>query len=109
MFGDASTSGTNLIQAKGGFGHLYGPPRPEGEAGDPPSPHPWRCMDVGAAIAEVLAKSPYQTTLMNAACAVSWIAYFCALKALEPSLAQMLCAGMGPIIRTVTGATGTSR
>ena len=48
--------GRNLIHAKGGFGHLYGPPRPEGEAGDPPSPQPWRCMDVGAAIAEVLAR-----------------------------------------------------
>src|SRR5579863_8250520 len=36
--------GRNLIQAKGGFGHLYGPPRPEGEAGDAPSAHPWRCM-----------------------------------------------------------------
>ena len=49
----------------------------------------------------LLARSPYQTVLMNAACAVSWIAYFCALKALEPSLAQMLCAGMGPIIADV--------
>jgi hypothetical protein len=56
--------GSNLIQAKGGFGHLYGPPRPEGELGDPPSPHPWRCMDVGAAIAEVLAKSPYRVALV---------------------------------------------
>ena len=49
----------------------------------------------------VLAKLPGQAILMNAACAVSWIAYFCALKALEPSLAQMLCAGMGPIVANV--------
>ncbi len=56
--------GRNLIQAKGGFGHLYGAPRPEGESGDPPSPQPWRCMDVGAAIAEVLAKSPYRVALI---------------------------------------------
>jgi hypothetical protein len=49
----------------------------------------------------LLAKSPYHAVLMNAACAVSWITYFCALKALEPSLAQMLCAGMGPIIADV--------
>ena len=56
--------GRNLIHATGGFGHLYGPPRPEGESGDPPSPHPWRCMDVGAAVAEVLAKSPYRVALV---------------------------------------------
>ena len=56
--------GRNLIHAKGGFGHLYGPPRPEGESGDPPSPHPWRCMDVGAAVAEVLAHSPYRVALI---------------------------------------------
>ena len=47
--------GRNLIHAKGGFGHLFQPPRPAGEAGDPPSPQPWRCMEVGAAVAEVLA------------------------------------------------------
>ena len=56
--------GRNLIHAKGGFGHLYGPPRPEGETGDPPSPQPWRCMDVGAAVAEVLAASPYRVALV---------------------------------------------
>jgi len=56
--------GRNLIHAKGGFGHLYGPPRPEGESGDPPSPQPWRCMDVGAAVAEVLADSPYRVALV---------------------------------------------
>ena len=56
--------GRNLIQAKGGFGHLFQPPRPDGEAGDPPSPQPWRCMDVGAAVAEVLAASPYRVALV---------------------------------------------
>jgi hypothetical protein len=56
--------GRNLIQAKGGFGHLYGEKRPEGELGDPPSPQPWRCMDVGAAVAEVLAASPYRVALV---------------------------------------------
>ena len=56
--------GRNLIHAKGGFGHLFVPPRPEGEPGDPPSPQPWRCMDVGAAVAEVLARSPYRVALV---------------------------------------------
>jgi hypothetical protein len=56
--------GRNLIQAKGGLGHLFQPPPAEGETGDPPSPHPWRCMDVGAAIAEVLAASPYRVALV---------------------------------------------
>jgi len=56
--------GRNLIQAKGGFGHLYGPPRPEGELGDPPSPHPWRCMEVGRAVAETFADSPWRVAVI---------------------------------------------
>ena len=56
--------GRNLIKAHGAFGHLYDPQQPESESGDPPSPQPWRCMDVGAAIAEVLAKSPYRVALI---------------------------------------------
>ena len=31
---------------------------------DPPSPHPWRCMEVGAAVARVMAKSPWRTALV---------------------------------------------
>jgi hypothetical protein len=49
----------------------------------------------------LLAKLPCETILMNAACAVSWITYFCALRILEPSLAQMLCAAMGPVTADV--------
>jgi hypothetical protein len=45
----------------------------------------------------LLAKFPGEAMLMNVACAVSWITYFCALRSLEPALAQMLCAGVGPI------------
>ena len=56
--------GRNLIHAKGGLGHLFAPPRPADEGEDPPSPHPWRCMDVGAAVAEVLARSPYRVALI---------------------------------------------
>jgi hypothetical protein len=56
--------GRNLIYAKGGLGHLFAPPRPAEEGEDPSSPHPWRCMEVGAKLAEVLAKSPYRVALV---------------------------------------------
>jgi hypothetical protein len=56
--------GRNLIHAKGGLAHLFQPPRPETESDDPSSPHPWRCMEVGAKVAEVLAKSPYRVALI---------------------------------------------
>jgi hypothetical protein len=55
--------GRNLLYAKGGLGHLFAPPRPD-EGEDPSSPHPWRCMEVGAKVAEVLAKSPYRVALI---------------------------------------------
>jgi drug/metabolite transporter (DMT)-like permease len=45
----------------------------------------------------LLATVPGAALLMTVACAVSWIAYFYALRSLEPALAQMLCAGVGPI------------
>jgi drug/metabolite transporter (DMT)-like permease len=45
----------------------------------------------------LLATVPGEAVLMTVSCAVSWITYFCALRSLEPALAQMLCAGMGPI------------
>jgi hypothetical protein len=56
--------GRNLLHAKGGLAHLFQPPRPANEAEDPPSPAPWRCMQVGAAVAEVLAASPYRAALI---------------------------------------------
>jgi drug/metabolite transporter (DMT)-like permease len=57
-----------------------------------------------------LAKVPGEALLMTGACAVSWITYFCALRSLEPALAQLLCAGVGPItahLATRTGAPTT--
>jgi drug/metabolite transporter (DMT)-like permease len=45
----------------------------------------------------LLATVPGEAVLMTVACAVSWITYFYALRSLEPAMAQMLCAGMGPI------------
>jgi hypothetical protein len=56
--------GRTLLHAKGGLAHLFQPPRPADESEDPPSPPPWRCMQVGAAVAEVLAASPYRAALI---------------------------------------------
>ena len=54
--------GRNLIHAKGGMAALFVPPSTE--APDPPAPQPWRCMDVGRAVAEVLAESPWRVALI---------------------------------------------
>jgi len=56
--------GSNLLHAKGGISALFIPPRPENEMPDPPSPHPWRCMEVGAAVAETLAASPWRVAVI---------------------------------------------
>jgi Catalytic LigB subunit of aromatic ring-opening dioxygenase len=56
--------GRNLIHAKGGMAALFVPPRDERELPDPPAPQPWRCMDVGKAVAEVLAESPWRVALI---------------------------------------------
>ncbi|HLG72873.1 MAG TPA: extradiol ring-cleavage dioxygenase [Chloroflexota bacterium] len=37
---------------------------PEGEECDPPSPHPFRCFDLGAAIARAMADSPWRVALI---------------------------------------------
>ena len=54
--------GRNLIHAKGGMAALF--VSPSTEAPDPPAPQPWRCMDVGRAVAEVLAESPWRVALI---------------------------------------------
>ena len=54
--------GRNLIHAKGGMAALFVPP--SAEAPDPPAPQPWRCMDVGRAVAEVLAASPWRVAVI---------------------------------------------
>jgi len=54
--------GTNLIHAKGGIASLFIPP--QADAPDPPGPPPWRCMDVGRAIAEILRDSPWRVALV---------------------------------------------
>src|SRR6202007_908204 len=52
------------VAAKGGVPPLSPPPRPADGWGAPPAPAPWRCMQVGAAVAEVLAASPYRAALI---------------------------------------------
>lgn len=54
--------GSNLIHAKGGMSALFLPP--QDDAPDPPAPQPWRCMEVGRAVAEVLAESPYRVAVI---------------------------------------------
>jgi hypothetical protein len=56
--------GSNLIHAKGGMAALFQPPRPETMPEDPPAPQPWRCMEVGKAVAEILAESPYRVAVV---------------------------------------------
>ena len=54
--------GSNLIHAQGGMKALFIPPQTD--APDPPAPQPWRCMEVGKAIAEILAESPYRVAVI---------------------------------------------
>jgi len=54
--------GSNLIHAKGGMAALFIPPQTD--APDPPAPQPWRCMEVGKAVAEILAESPYRVAVI---------------------------------------------
>jgi hypothetical protein len=56
--------GSNLLHAKGGTAALFMPPRDPSIAGDPPSPHPWRCMEVGKAVAETFADSPWRVAVI---------------------------------------------
>ncbi len=56
--------GSNLLHAKGGTAALFMPPRDPSEAPDPPSPHPWRCMEVGKAVAETFAQSPWRVAVI---------------------------------------------
>ena len=54
--------GSNLIHAKGGMAALFLPP--QSDAPDPPAPQPWRCMEVGKAVAEVLAELPWRVAVI---------------------------------------------
>jgi hypothetical protein len=54
--------GRRVVSQRGGAGSLE---RPLTEAElDPPSPAPWRCFDLGAACARVMARSPWRVALI---------------------------------------------
>ena len=61
--------GSALFDAKGGLAGLYRTAEQRAASADPPSPPPWRCMDVGAAVARFFAASPYRVALIASA---SW-------------------------------------
>lgn len=54
--------GRRLITNRGGLPDLTNPAN-EGEL-DPPSAQPWRCFDLGAATARVMARSPWRVALI---------------------------------------------
>lgn len=58
--------GSTLLSTRGGFGHLLREAADETAEteGDPPGPAPWRCMEVGAAIADTLRDSPWRVALV---------------------------------------------
>lgn len=58
--------GSTLLATRGGFGHLLRARAAESTAvdPDPPGPAPWRCMEVGAAIADTLRDSPWRVALI---------------------------------------------
>ncbi len=54
--------GRKVISQQAGIASLSD--APAGEKLDPPSPMPWRCFDLGAACARVLARSPWRVALI---------------------------------------------
>jgi len=61
--------GSHLFEAEGGLAALFAKPRADDVLPDPPGPSPWRCMEVGAAVADVFAESPWRVALIASA---SW-------------------------------------
>ncbi|HLF78949.1 MAG TPA: extradiol ring-cleavage dioxygenase [Dehalococcoidia bacterium] len=55
--------GSGLIKLRGGVLNNLAD-IPEGEDIDPPSPQPYRCFDIGAAIARAMAASPWRVALV---------------------------------------------
>lgn len=63
VFVSVNCYGRRLVKNKGGLAYLSQIPRDPREL-DPPAPSPKRCFDVGAAIGEVLAASPWRVALV---------------------------------------------
>lgn len=56
--------GSAVLVSKGAFAHLTDDLPVQEGIPDPPAPAPWRCMEVGAAMARSLAASPYRVALI---------------------------------------------
>ncbi len=56
--------GATVIATRGGFAQLLKEPDGQPVELDPPSPAPWRCMQVGAALADVIRESPWRVALI---------------------------------------------
>ena len=67
--------GSSVIAKRGSSAHLTGGADPN--AVDPPGPNPHRCFDVGAAVARVLADSPWRVALVASS---SWSHAFLTAK-----------------------------
>ncbi len=61
--------GSMVMTAKGGFAHLTDPVQRQEGLPDPPGPQPWRCMEVGAKLAQTLAESPWRVAIIGSS---SW-------------------------------------
>ncbi|HTV44298.1 MAG TPA: hypothetical protein VMF05_03195 [Stellaceae bacterium] len=68
-------SGSSVIAKRGSSAHLTGEADPN--AVDPPGPNPGRCFDVGAAVAQILADSPWRVALIASS---SWSHAFLTAK-----------------------------
>lgn len=55
--------GRKVISQRGGVGSLE-EANADAELGDPPSPMPWRCFDLGAACARALVQSPWRVAVI---------------------------------------------
>ncbi len=69
--------GSSLFMAKGGLDMLTQPTPVRTGLPDPPGPQPWRCMDLGAAVARSFAASPWRVALIASA---SWSHSFLTLR-----------------------------
>ncbi len=57
--------GSAVLRSRGGLGHLFDPASAAvQQVADPPAPAPWRCMEVGAKLAETLLETPWRVALI---------------------------------------------
>ncbi len=70
--------GSSVLRSRGGLGHLFENTSEKAESlPDPPGPAPWRCMEIGAKLAETLMESPWRVALIASS---SWSHAFLSKK-----------------------------